>query len=228
MRTNPVNRREFLRITGMLAASLAPISSFPVEGRKARVTLLGDSIRLGYQPFVQQHLQDEAEVWGPEANTQHTVNLVANLSTWIQKRPVDIVHLNSGLHDIKNIPYNSRSTLVSKEVYGEYIERTIRYIHQFWPECVVIWATTTPVIDEKANSRHLESNDFSRYNEDVIRYNEISSGIAGRMGIPVNDLYGFVMEGSRDTIMKEDGIHFTDLGSRLLAEKVADAVRVFL
>jgi lysophospholipase L1-like esterase len=93
---------------------------------------------------------------------------------------------------------------------------------------MVIWATTTPVDEEKANAAHKEANDFSRYNEDVIRYNELSVDLVNRLGVPVNDLYKFVVEGEKDKIMQEDGVHFTNFGCQLLAEKVADAIHVFI
>jgi lysophospholipase L1-like esterase len=173
------------------------------------------------------YITEGTEIWGPDENTQHTVNLLANLPQWVKDKPADIIHINSGLHDIKNIPYNSRTPLVSESLYGENIERIIKYIHYCWPECIIIWAATTPVDEEKANESHRKANDFSRYNEDVIKYNDISSRVVKRLGVPVNDLYSFVMQGSKDQIMKDDGIHFTDFGSQLLGEKVADAIQVF-
>ena len=44
------------------------------------VTLLGDSIRMGYEPTVRAELADVAEVWAPEGNCMHSVHHVFNLS----------------------------------------------------------------------------------------------------------------------------------------------------
>jgi len=227
---SPLNssRRTFLKYSGTIALGFMGSASLSMRWKGKNITLLGDSIRKGYQPYVGLYLPEGNNVWGPEGNTQHTVNLMANAPGWIKNKPADIIHLNSGLHDIKNIPYNSRRKLVSEELYIENIERIIKYIHYCWPECMVIWATTTPVNEEKANATHKEANDFSRYNEDVIRYNELSVDLVNRLGLPVNDLYKFVMEGEKDQIMKEDGVHFTDFGCQLLAEQVADAIHVFI
>lgn len=222
------SRRTFLKCSGVIALGIfsSPVISLGSQGKK--ITLLGDSIRKAYQPYVGLYLPEGHDVWGPEGNTQHTVNLLANAPRWIKNKPADIIHLNSGLHDIKNIPYNSRRKLVSEDLYVENIERIIKYIHYCWPECRVIWATTTPVNEEKANAAHKEANDFTRYNEDVIRYNELSINLVNRLGVPVNDLYKFVMAGEKDQIMQEDGVHFTDFGCQLLAEKVADAIHLFI
>jgi len=228
MSTLNSNRRTFLKNSGTLALGLMGSMAFSMNLKGKNITLLGDSIRKGYQPYVGLYLAEGNNVWGPEGNTQHTVHLMANAPEWIKNKPADIIHLNSGLHDIKNIPYNSRRKLVSEELYIENIERIIKYIHYCWPECMVIWATTTPVNEEKANAAHKEANDFSRYNEDVIRYNELSVKLVNRLGLPVNDLYKFVMEGEKDQIMKEDGVHFTDFGCQLLGEQVANAIHVFI
>jgi lysophospholipase L1-like esterase len=222
------SRRKFIRNTGFLVTGLLSSSAVSIKLKNKKITLLGDSIRKGYQPYVGLYLSNGTEIWGPEENTQHTVHLIANAPRWIKNRQADIIHLNSGLHDIKNIPFSSRRPVVSEELYAENIERMIKYIHYCWPECVVIWATTTPVNDEKALAAHEEAKDFSRYNEDVIKYNAISKKVVQRLGIPVNDLYSFVMKADKDMIMKKDGVHFTDFGNDLLGEQVADSIQLFI
>ena len=222
------SRRAFLKYSGSMALGLFSSPAIGMVWKGKNITLLGDSIRLDYQPYVELYLPEGNNIWGPEGNTQHTVNLLANAPRWIKNKPADIIHLNSGLHDIKNIPYDSRRKLVSETLYVENIERIIKYIHYCWPECMVIWATTTPVDEEKANASHQKAGDFTRYNEDVIRYNELSIELVNRLGVPVNDLYTFVMKGDKDKIMKEDGVHFNDFGCQLLAEQVADTLQVFI
>jgi len=222
------SRRTFIREAGILALGAIHTPAISFEFKNTKVTLLGDSIRLGYQPYVGLYLLDNVDIWGPEENTQHTVHLLANAPEWIKNRATEIIHLNSGLHDIKNIPFGRRRPLVSPDLYAENIERIIKYIHYCWPESIIIWATTSPVDDEKAYAAHEEAKDFTRYNEDVVRYNEISMKIMQRLGVPVNDLYAFVMEADKELIMKDDGVHFTDFGCQLLGEKVADSIQVFI
>jgi hypothetical protein len=41
--------------------------------RKKRVLLLGDLIRLSYQPIVSEFLKDEAEVVGPSSNCRFSL-----------------------------------------------------------------------------------------------------------------------------------------------------------
>ena len=228
MGTVKVGRRQFIRNTSIYSLGAVHYAMFRETNSIRRITLLGDSIRMGFQSYASLFLPAETEVWGPEENTMHSVHLLANAPQWIKNKPADIVHLNAGLHDIKNIPFDSRMKLISPEQYAENIERIIKYIHYCWPGCLVIWATTTPVDDQKARLAHEQAKDFSRYNDDVISYNEMSSRIDNKLGIPVNDLYAFVDSGDKEMIMAEDGVHFTDLGYRWLGEQVANSIRVFL
>jgi hypothetical protein len=66
-----------------------------------QIILIGDSIRMGYQPTVQQILADQAQVWGPVENGGNSHNVLTHLDAWVIQRQPDIVHLNCGLHDIK-------------------------------------------------------------------------------------------------------------------------------
>ena len=45
-------------------------------GEKPTVVLIGDSIRMGYQPFVTEALAGEAEIWAPERRTERGITLV--------------------------------------------------------------------------------------------------------------------------------------------------------
>ncbi len=223
-----VKRRDFLKNAATMAAGSLTLSlnSFTLAGKK--ISLIGDSIRMGYQWQASLFIKGEQELWGPEENTLHTVHLLANAHKWVKNRPADIIHLNSGLHDIKCIPYSSRKNLIPVEQYAENIERIIKYIHQYHAEAVVILATSTPVMDDLANAAHAEEQDFSRYNEDVVKYNEKARKVVTRLGVPVNDLYEFVISGEPSRVMKEDGIHFNEFGNQLLGEQVANAINVFL
>ena len=66
-----------------------------------KVILIGDSIRMGYQPTVQQALLNQAHVWVPQENGGTSTNVLAHLDEWILSHRPDIVHLNCGLHDLK-------------------------------------------------------------------------------------------------------------------------------
>jgi lysophospholipase L1-like esterase len=227
MDAKTINRRIFLKSGALWTlGSFIPYVSLALENKK--ITLIGDTIREGYQDYVSLFLTRNSEVWSPDESEIHSVDILHKANRWLMDKSSDIIHINAGLEDIKCIPCESRKNLIPLEVYSDNIERIIKYIHLYQPGAIIIWATTTPVIDDKVKTMCQETKEFMIYHEDIIRYNEVMRGICERMGIPVNDLYQYVISGDFSRIMLEDGIHFTDRGYELLGEKVSDALNIFL
>ena len=63
-----------------------------------KVVLIGDSIRMGYQPLVAEKC-GEAEVWGPAVNGRHSLWALDHFEEWVAAQEPDIVHVNFGIHD---------------------------------------------------------------------------------------------------------------------------------
>jgi lysophospholipase L1-like esterase len=194
-----------------------------------QVTLIGDSIRLGYEARVRQALAGIAAVWGPPENGAHTTNLLVHLHLWVlnrQPRP-DVVHINAGLHDLKTIWYGGQESIVPVEHYRRNVEILLRAIRER-TTAKVIWATTTPVIFERAHAAHAPSNDFDRFDEYVVSYNIAATQVCKRLGVPVNDLYSAVATAGKEQLLGEDGVHFTPAGQQLLGQAVAAKIREVL
>jgi lysophospholipase L1-like esterase len=62
----------------------------------------------------------------------------------------------------------------------------------------------------------------------VDAYNSVALELAAERNIPVDDLHAVIDDAGRTRLLKEDGVHFVDEGSRLLGEAVAAFVRPFL
>ena len=104
------------------------------------VLLIGDSIRLHYQPVVREELQSEAEVIGPAENCETSRKVRARFAVWLESYKPDVIHLNCGLHDIR-INRGSYEVQVPLAEYIENVDAIIRLAQRRAP--VVIWATTT-------------------------------------------------------------------------------------
>ena len=187
------------------------------------IVLIGDSIRGGYQETVQQELAGAAEVWGPEKNGGNTVNVLVHLHLWVLRRQPDLVHINCGLHDLRTIFYGGRDNVVPVDHYRDNVERILRTIHE-QTQARIIWATTTPINEQKAHAAHAAAHDFDRFEADVLAYNQAATEVATGMGVPINDLYATVMQAGRDECLTEDGVHFTPAASALLGRVVAAAI----
>ncbi len=187
-----------------------------------RVILIGDSIRMAYEPGVRDRLAARAEVWGPDENGGDSANVLANLDEWAIDRDADVLHLNCGLHDIKR-PFGSDERRVPLEAYRANLRTIFRRLAEE-TSARLIWAATTPVDHE----RHHRRKDFDRFEEDVAAVNAASLALAAEYGLTINDLHGAVARAGPDRLLAEDGVHFTAEGVEVLAaavaEKIADAL----
>ena len=149
--------------------------------QKKLVILLGDSIRMGYEPFVVKDLGDAAEVWAPQENGAHTANLLVQLSTWVLPKNVAVIHVNAGLHDLKTLHYDTRENVIPLKHYRDNVEVLLRTMRQR-TKAHIIWATTTLVNDEGSQKAREKNREFRRYDADVQAYNRAAVKVCRKLG----------------------------------------------
>jgi hypothetical protein len=186
------------------------------------VFLVGDSIRMGYEPHVRRELEGGFAVAGPAENCEDSAKVLARLESWLPDG-VAVAHVNCGLHDVKRAregPLAGRCQVVL-DGYRENVRAILRLALERCRR--VVWATTTPVVED----RHRAAKEFDRLNADVLAYNEAAVGIARSLGVPANDLHAAVASfpGGAEAAICADGVHFADDGGRRLAREVARFVR---
>ena len=73
------------------------------------VLIIGDSISIGYKPFVKEMLKTKANVLrtmlenGNPENCSGTTKGVENIDRWIGDTKWEVIHFNFGLHDVKHV-----------------------------------------------------------------------------------------------------------------------------
>ncbi len=184
------------------------------------VFIIGDSISMGYTPFVRKELEGRARVARHEGNGGDSNNVLSNLGTlWLPalgEEPA-LIHANAGLHDLRF--WTEREEYqVTLESYAKNMAILARKLAATGAK--VVWATTTPVIDGAPNM----SKDFPRKNSDVEAYNAAAVEAMTAAGIEVDDLYSLVEEAGREKLVTPDGVHFTEDGYRALGAKVEAAI----
>jgi lysophospholipase L1-like esterase len=85
----------------------------------------------------------------------------------------------------------------------------------------LVFATTTPVLDERHAQRGAA---FDRFQADVRLYNVGATAVMREAGVPVLDLHAVVEEGGVELLLATDGTHYTPEGYARLAAAVADRV----
>jgi dienelactone hydrolase/lysophospholipase L1-like esterase len=211
----------FFSVIGLLAASLPGYGQAqPSSGLGLpRVVLVGDSIRLGYAPRVAARLEGKAVVVSPPENGGDSANVLAHLDEWVLREKPDVVHFNSGLHDLKRAKKDA-GYQIELDRYAEDLRRIVSRIRE-GTDAALVFADTTPILDDRQARRGA---DFDRTEADVRRYNAAAAAVMGELNVPVHDLHWVVEQGGPEAMLGPDGTHYTDSGSDRLAEAVADCV----
>lgn len=226
----PMNRSTFLlSLFSLSMAGLAVAESTPAK----RLLILGDSISIGYTPYVQKMLAGEMTVLrpmrGPRAeNCSGTTYGVPNVRRWLEidGGKWDVIHFNWGLHDLKHMKADGKT---ASDQAGDPPQATVEVYEKQLREIVaalktsgarLVFATTTPVPDEPMK--------VYRSNADVVRYNEAALRVMKENGVAVNDLYSLVRPRMKELQIQPANVHFTPAGSEVLAAEVVKAVRAAL
>jgi arylsulfatase A-like enzyme len=151
-----------------------------------RVLLLGDSISMGYHDAVVRALDDEATVIRPKGNCEGTTKGVAKIADWLalDGGDFDVEHFNFGLHDLKRVGADGRSSndpADANQASLEQYEQQLRAITEAIVKCgaTPIFATTTPVPEGGVRPH--------RDPADVDRYNAVAREIMGDFGIAIDE-----------------------------------------
>lgn len=192
--------------------AFAPVIDDPLL---PRVLIIGDSISIGYTQPTRDLLAGKANVHRIATNGGPTTNGVANLSKWLGDSKWDVVHFNFGLHDIK------RDAEGKQQVPFDQYEKNLRQMVSELKKtgARLVWASTTPVPEGNLNP--------PRSDKDVVQFNQLAREIMDENGVQMNDLYGLAKP-QLGKIQRPVNVHFTDDGSKVLAEQVAAAIQLAL
>ena len=180
------------------------------------LVLIGDSIRMGYQATVRERLAC-VDIWSPEANGGDSANVLAHLDEWVAAHSPQVVHLNCGLHDIKK-PFDSGRAQIGLDEYRRHLREIFDRILSTGAR--LVWASTTPVDEDL----HHRNKGFDRFTADVDAYNSVALDLAPAEDVTVNDLHAVIESAGRTHLLREDGVHFSEEGSQLLGDAVAEFV----
>ena len=186
-----------------------------------KVLLLGDSIRMSYQPVVAELLADRAQVVGPAENCQFSLYTLSALDRWVRELgQADIVHWNNGIHDAGHNP--ARTPLqIPLDAYRAHIDLIAGRLLALTPH--VVWATSTPVHPQ----RPFRDDTWSWRNGELEQYNRAALEVAARHSLPVNHLHALVWS-NVDAYLADDQLHLSPEGIDQCAGAVVAAVERFL
>lgn len=213
-----------LPVMKFIIVSLLCISSISWMERKPKILIIGDSISLGYTPFVEKRLSGKAIVFHNPGNAQHTGTGLEHIEEWIGNGDWDIVQFNWGLWDLcYRIPVNLKDTAkrddrdkrngkVTFDVtdYASHLDTIIATIRKK-TKAKLIFVTTT----------YVPENEPGRYVEDAVKYNEAAKEVMARHGVIVNDIYENSRLIHQKWALAPDNVHYQQEGYKALGALVS-------
>ena len=186
-----------------------------------KILLMGDSIRMGYDKYVQYALKDTCEVYYPQENCRFAQYALRQLGDWKNELnlgdDVDVIHWNVGLWD--TLVLYQDGCLTPLDYYEFFIDKICKRIQVLFPNAKVIYATSTPVLEKY----FLNPSVSYRKNSDIEKYNRIAVKKAQEYGFYINDLYAVIENVTEDYY--SDMTHlYTQQGTQLLTNAVIKAI----
>ena len=201
--------------------------------------LIGDSISLYYHKYLKEILngkvyyfrkgnEDEIKSALNTPNNPYGANggdselVVSYMENMVENgKKYDLLLVNCGLHDIR-IDRENLKRQISEEKYKQNLEKIVKLALKITNK--LIWINTTHVNNKIHNSREYG---YLRFNEDVIKYNEIANEIMNKSNIEIIDLYKFTKSIEGDDMYK-DHVHFIDNISKKQAEYIYDNIKKYI
>jgi len=180
------------------------------------VLIVGDSISIGYTPFVQKALAPEINVVHNPGNGGSTVRGLDSIETWVGTREWNVILFNFGLHDLVRKDSLNKYDVNGKisvpvEKYKENLNQIISKLRQTTATLIFINTTMVP------------ENSAGRKVEDPAIYNAAALEVMKKNGIEVIDLYtaSLIIHPENS---KPGNVHYTDKGYELLAVPIVKSI----
>ena len=183
------------------------------------VLLIGDSIRAGYDQYVKESLEGQANVFFPSENCRFAHYVLRSFNHWIEDMDVDsfdVIHWNAGLWDTLRI-YGD-DCLTRYDDYIDTLNRIQSRIEKLFPNAVSIFATSTPVRE----SGFIPDYEM-RYNADIERYNAAAIETLSKRGVIINDLYALLKD-TPDSYHSDQTHFYTAVATELIGTQVNSVI----
>lgn len=200
-----------------------------------RLFVIGDSISMQYGPYLEKYVQgvwrydrksDDGQAGknldvptGANGGDSRMVLEYLRLKLKDKNFRPDVLLLNCGLHDIKRHP-QTNAIQVDAAGYRRNLETIVGLLRA--RGITLVWMRTTPVEDERHNSR---SKQFKRYARDLDEYNDIADAVMTQHKWPVIDLYSFTKSLGGERFI--DHVHYDETARSLQAAHIAGFLHAY-
>lgn len=201
-----------LTLTLVLSASIL---------NKPQVLIIGDSISIGYTPFVKEHFKNNAIVSHNQGNAGDTGRGLKNIIEYLGDGNWDIILFNWGLWDLcyrhpASKLYGNRDKVngtitFTVEEYKSNLDSLVQVMKSN-TEARLIFVTTT----------YVPENEAGRYAKDAKIYNKAAKEVMKRNAISICDIYKKSKSIHKFYGIGNDDVHYTEKGNQLLAKLIIE------
>lgn len=170
---------------------------------KKLLFVIGDSVSIHYGHYLQQITSGKYNYNRINGNAGDSRTVLEYINEEKNKNQhYDVLLINCGLHDIRVDRY-TKKIQIDEEQYRDNLKNIVPLAKEMTHK--MIWVNTTPIIDKIHN---LRKEGFLRFDNDVIRYNEVAKEIMQQNNVPIIDLYLFTKNLGNEVLC--DHVHFKD------------------
>lgn len=187
--------------------------------KQEKILIIGDSISIGYTPYVWKYFQGKALVSHNPGNGQHTGTGLEKIEEWIGDEDWDLIQINWGLWDLAYRhpdakAYGNRDKINGEvtftvEEYASNLDQLVTKIKDL-TNAKIVFVTTSYVPEEEAG----------RFASDPIKYNEAAIKVMEKHAIPVNDIYAASKEIHKEYGLGISDVHYDEKGSNELGKLI--------
>lgn len=209
-----MRKKSFIR-TALILLSVICLAAN--SDKVKNVLIIGDSISIGYTPFVQKALAPGINVAHNPGNGGSTIRGVDSLEVWLDNKEWDMVLFNFGLHDLVHKDAQNKYDVngkvsVTLDQYRANLEKIVAKLKE--TTAIIVFVTTTVVPENSAG----------RKAEDPALYNRVAQEVMKKNGIQVIDLYT-ASQTIHPQNSKPGNVHYSDAGYELLAAPLIKTIK---
>lgn len=204
------------KLIGILAFCLICLAA--KENKVKNLLVIGDSISIGYTPFLEKSLAPDIIVAHNPGNGGSTVRGVENIEKWLDNRQWDIILFNFGLHDLVHKDQENKYDVVNGKIsvpLEEYRKNLEILVAKLRETTATLYFVTTTVVPENSAGRKVK---------DPAKYNAVAQEVMKKNGIEVIDLYTASLT-IHPQNSKPGNVHYTPEGYEQLASYIINAVK---
>lgn len=211
-----VHKKYFLISIVILAIVLSA-----ADTKRPKILMIGDSISVGYTPFVKEYFKDKAIVAHNPGNAGHSGMGLENIREWVGDEDWDIIQFNFGLWDLcyrhpDSKLYGNRDKVNGKitfstEEYRANLDSIVTIMKEI-SDAELIFVTTTYVPEKEGG----------RYTKDVRKYNKVAKEVMKKHAVLVNDIYKESIAIHKKNGIGSDDVHYKEEGNVQLSKLIID------